>query len=181
MRINFLRIGLLLVIIGAVLLVNFWTAPLPEYGIISIGEVKPGETVSYSLFMAPVGSGNLIIGYATLPGRSSSAPIPTEVVLPIHLVVTSPSNVTLVDVEVVTPYTTQLSFNERGEYIVHATNMGNEQSAIPVGLNFPREGNVVNREADKFLVSLLLTVSGLVLFCLGLGMSLFSKHVVKSQ
>ena len=88
--------------------------------------------------------------------------------LPIHLVVTSPSNVTLVDVEVVTPHSVQINFDERGEYVVHATNIGDEESNIPIGINFPRDNNVVNRENDKFLISIILTVSGLVLFCLGL-------------
>ena len=84
-----------------------------------------------------------------------------------HLMVVSPSNVTLVDTEFVTPHTVQLNFDQRGEYIVKVTNMGNESYPIPVSLKFPRDGDVVYREEDKFLVSLVLTISGVVLFCLG--------------
>jgi hypothetical protein len=195
MRINlaklgsFTRLGLILMIIGAVLLFNFWTAPLPLSTKMGTANVDPGETLSYGLFMAPVGLGNLVVEGDTLvppeapPNATGGGPIridepPTRVVfeVPVHLVVVSPSNVTLVDVEFVTPHTVQLNFDERGEYIVHATNTGNESYPIPVSLKFPRDSAVENRETDKFIVSLILTVSGLVLFCLGLSTSLFLKH-----
>ena len=195
MRINFTRsgsftrLGLILMIIGAVLLFNFWTAPLPLSTKMGSGYVDPGETLSYGLFMAPVGLGNLVVEGDTLVApepppnaNASGGPIrvdepPTRVVfvVPVHLAVVSPSNVTLVDAEIVTPHTVQLNYDERGEYIVHATNMGNESYPISVSLKFSRDGDVVNREADKFLVSIILTVSGLVLFCLGLSASLFLK------
>ena len=190
MRINVTRIGLIVTIIGAILLSSLWVAPVTQTEKAGLAYVKPGETFSYGLFMAPVGLGNLVIESDTLVApepppnaNASGGPVrvdepPTRVVfkVPVHLVVVSPSNVTLVDVECVIPHTVQLNFNERGEYIVQATNMGNESYPIPVSLKFPRDGDVVYREADKFLVSLILTVSGLVLFCLGLSTSLFLKH-----
>ncbi|MCL2173131.1 MAG: hypothetical protein FWB84_05775 [Candidatus Bathyarchaeota archaeon] len=178
MRINTTRLGLILLILGSVLLFNFWAAPLPQSAKVSIGEVDPGETLSYSLFMAPVGLGNFVVGGETITTGAAQAvgPIRIEIVLPIHLVIVSPSNETLVDVDVVAPHTVQINFNERGEYIVHATNMGDERSPIPVALEFPRDSDVVNREADKFFVSLILTVSGAALFCLGLSISLISKY-----
>ena len=189
MRINFTRLGLIVLIIGVILLSSLWTAPVMQTRKAGLAYVEPGETFSYGLFMAPVGLGNLVVEGDTLvaPEPSSNVtgggPIrvdepPTRVVfeVPVHLVVVSPSNVTLVDVEFVTPHTVQLNFDERGEYIVHVTNMGNESYPIPVSLKFPRDGGVVYREADKFLVSLILTISGLVLFCLGLSTSLFLKH-----
>jgi hypothetical protein len=180
-------------IIGAVLLFNFWTAPLPLSAKMGTGSIEPGETRSYGLFMAPVGLGNLVVESDTLvaptPPPNATAvngaiyvdgsPTSVEFVAPVHLVVVSPSNVTLVDVDIVTPYTVQLNFDERGEYIVHGTNLGNESYPISVSLKFSRDGDVEHREADKFLVSLILTVSGFVLFCLGLGTSLFLKHKEK--
>ncbi|MGD6810474.1 MAG: hypothetical protein ACQCN3_12315 [Candidatus Bathyarchaeia archaeon] len=178
-----------MIIIGAVLLFNFWTAPLPMLAKMGTGSIEPGETRSFGLFMSPVGLGNIVVESDTLVAptpppdavavdgaiRVDGSPTRVEFVAPVHLVVVSPSNVTLVDEEVVTPHTVQLNFDERGEYIVHATNMGNESYPISASLKFSRDGNVVNREADKFLVSLILTVSGVVLFCLGLSTSLFLK------
>ena len=186
MRINFTslrsftRLGLVLIIIGMVLLFNFWTAPLPQSSKMDLGYVKTGESLDYGLFMAPVGLGNLVVEGDTLeykPDIDDITRLKYEV--PVHLVVVSPSNLTLVDVEFVTPHTVQLNFDERGEYIVHVTNIGNESYPIPVSLKFPSGEDVVNREADKFFVSVILTVSGVVLFCLGLGISLFLKHKKK--
>ena len=176
MRIDLTRLGSILIIIGIVLLFNFWTAPIPTLGISTIGEFEPGETSSTSLLVAPVGLGNLLLGQTRIGRLDSSHYIPTEFILPIHLVVTSPSRVTIVDVEVTTPYTIQLNFDERGEYIVHATNIGDNKSAIPIGLNFPKDGDAMYREADKFLVSSIFTISGVVLFCLGLINSMILKH-----
>jgi hypothetical protein len=187
---NFTRLGLILMIIGAVLLFSLWTASLPWSSKMGSGLVKPGETLSYGLFMAPVGLGNLVLEGDTLvaptpppnanasggPVRVDAPPIRVEFDVPVHLVVVSPSNVTLVDEEIVTPHTVQLDFEERGEYIVHGTNMGNESYPISVSIKFPPDSNVENRESDKFLVSLILTVSGFVLFCLGLSTSQFYKH-----
>ncbi len=53
--------------------------------------------------------------------------------------------------------------------------MGNESYPISVSLKFPQDSDVENREADKFLVSLVLTVSGVGLFCLGESASLLLK------
>jgi hypothetical protein len=179
MRINFTRLGLILMIIGAVLLFNCWTAQPPFSSKAGYGYIEPGETLRVSLFVAPWGLGNLVVEGDTLtrgPSIETDGPTRVEFIVPVHLVVASPSNVTLVDVETVTPHTIQLNFDERGEYTVHATILGNESYPISVSLKFPQDGDVVNREADKFLVSLILTVSGLVLFCLGLSASLFLKH-----
>jgi hypothetical protein len=62
-------------------------------------------------------------------------------------------------------HTVPITFDKRGEYVVHVTNMSAERYPIPVGFEFPRNGDVVNREADKFLVSIILMVSGVVLLC----------------
>jgi len=178
MRINVTRLGFIVMIIGVILLSSLWTASVMQTRKAGFGYVEPGETSSYGLFMAPVGLGNFVVeGIALVPPSQADEP-PTRVVfeVPVHLVVVSPSNVTLVDMEIGTPHTVQLNFNERGEYVVYATNLGNESYPITLSLNFPRDGGVVYREADKFLVSLILTISGVVLFCLGLITSLFLKH-----
>jgi hypothetical protein len=129
--------------------------------------------------MAPVGLGNLVVGGETVirePSIETTGPTKITYVIPIHLVVVGPSNITLIDEEVVTPYTVQINFDKRGEYIIQATNRGEESVPIPVALNFPRDGDVVNRETDKFFVGTILTISGIVFFCLNLSTSLFVKR-----
>jgi hypothetical protein len=191
MRINATRLGFIVLLIGVILLSSLWTASVMQNRKAGLAyDVEPGETFSYGLFMAPVGLGNLVVeGDMVVPptpsanvtgdgstGYYSGSLSRVVFEVPVHLVVVSPSNVTLVDMEIGTPHTVQLNFNERGEYVVYATNLGNESYPITLSLNFPRDGGVVYREADKFLVSLILTISGVVLFCLGLITSLFLKH-----
>lgn len=174
MRINTKRLGLILVIIGAILLFNVWTAPVIHMYKTQLDPVESGETFAYGLFMAPVGLGNITFDGEVLkviPG--SSGPMFVDVVVPMHVVVVSPSGVVLVDTEAVTPCSFKVNFVERGEYVVYVTNMSEEEYSIPVAVEFPQDTGVVYREADKFLVSLILTVSGVVLFCLGLITSLF--------
>jgi hypothetical protein len=194
MRINTLtRLGLIFLILGTVLLFSIWTSPVVQSIKAGIGTVDPGETFAYGLFMSPVGLGNLVVEGDTLmappPSKSELAnPNPDgsiHVDAPVirveyevfaHLVVVSPSGVILVDVEVATPYTVPIGFTERGEYVVYVTNLGDETVPIPISVKFPKDSGVVNREADKFFVSIVLTVSGVALFCLGLSTSLILKH-----
>jgi hypothetical protein len=176
MRINTTRLGIILLIIGAILLFNVWTARVIQTKT-QLDPVKSGQTFAYGLFMAPVGLGNITFDgevMKVIPG--SSGPILVNVAVPMHVVVVSPSGVVLVNTEAVTPCSFKVDFAERGEYVVNVTNKSHEDNPIPVAVEFPKDTGVVYREADKFLVSVILTVSGVVLFCLGLGMSLFLKH-----
>jgi hypothetical protein len=91
------------------------------------------------------------------------------------VVVVSPSGVVLVDAEAVTPCSFKVNFVERGEYVVNVTNLSEEDNPIPVAVEYPKDTGAVYREADKFLVSVILTVSGMALFCLGLITSLFLR------
>jgi uncharacterized membrane protein len=176
MRINATRLGLILVIIGAILLFTVWTAPVIQFSKTQLAPVESGGTFAYGLFMAPVGLGNIVFDGEVLkviPG--SSGPMFVDVAVPMHVVVVSPSGVVLVDTEAVTPCSFKVDFTERGEYVVSVTNMGDEEYSIPVAVEFPKDASIVYREADKFLVSLILTVSGVVLLCLGLITSLFLR------
>ena len=175
MRINTKRLGLILVIIGAILLVNVWTARVYETGA-QFDPIKSGETFAYGLFIAPVGLGNITFNGEVLkmdPG--SSGPVFVNVTVPMHVVVVSPSGVVLVDTDAVTPCSFKVNFVERGEYVANVTNLSDEDNSIPIAVEFPKDAGVVYREADKFLVSVILTVSGVVLFCLGLITSLFLR------
>jgi hypothetical protein len=177
MRINFTRLGLILVILGAVLLFNVWTIPVMQYFTVQGMPVGPDETFAHGLFMAPVGLGNIVVEEAVLVFDPEVGDlVNVKFAIPVHLVVVSPSDIVLFDETIVTPYTVQVNFDERGEYVVYITNMADESYSIPVSLKFPRDGDVVNREADKFIVSIILTASGLALFCLGLTTTLFVKH-----
>jgi len=180
MRVNTIRLGLILLIIGVVLLFNVWTVPVIQTYKTSAEAVAPGETFEYFLFMAPVGLGNLFVdGNAIVgpPTTEGGSPIWATYDVCARLVVVSPSNSTLVDVEIATQYySVPINFDERGEYVIYVTNMGDETIPIPIGVQFSHDGNVVYREADKFLVGIILTVSGTVLFCLSLSTYLIAKH-----
>ena len=188
MRVNFIvRLGFILLILGVVMLFNFQQTYMPISSIRAT-TIGSGETLSYSEFMGPVGLGNVIVGYNVLPGGNSHRgftsdlpiQIPDEVVLPIRLVIVNPLNVTLVDMELVTPCSIPVDFDKRGEYVIYVTNLADdEQSIFPVGLNFPGAGNydvAKSKEVDKFFVSMVLMVSGVIVFCLGLLVSLVLKY-----
>jgi len=177
MRINFTRLGLILVILGAVLLFSVWTSPVMQYFTMQGLPVEPDETFAHGLFMAPVGLGNIVLEEdVSMFDPEVGDLVNVKLHIPVHLVVVSPSDTVLVDETIVTPYTVQVNFDERGEYVVYITNMADESYPIPLSLKFPRDGSVVNREADKFFVSTILLISGAILLCLGLSLSLIIKH-----
>jgi hypothetical protein len=193
MRINTTRLGLIVLLIGVILLSSVCTATVLQNRKTQIGVVEPGATFAYGLFMAPLGLGNLWIEGDTMVAPPASQyeldhpnadgsihvnadPIRVEYEMFVHLVVVSPSGVTLVDEEGSTPYFVPVDFDERGEYVVYVTNLGNETGPIPVSVKFPPNSGVVYREADKFLVSIILTASGAALLCIGLSTTLITKH-----
>jgi hypothetical protein len=163
-------------------LINASSEHLPEVAIWGFGEVDVNETYCYVLSTAPVGIGNLTVGYANAPsGESSSADAPPSglfpdaYVLPIHLEVKDPANQTLVEQDLVTPGSFEVDFKTRGQYSVYITNKGNESSPMPIGVRFD-EGKSQNREADKYILSIILTVSGVASIVIGIVMKLISKQ-----
>ena len=143
------------------------------------GEVSPGETSCNVLLMAPVGQGNLTIGYNKSPGSRQQLPswMNESVTAPIHLKVTDPANQTLLEQDIVTPGTFPIEFKTRGQYNVYITNNGKMAITIPIGTTFEM-GNPQNREADKYLLSLLLIAAGAVCTVVGLTVNLVSKRLV---
>jgi hypothetical protein len=99
-----------------------------------------------------------------------------SVTVPVHLKVTDPANRTLLEQDMVTPGTFPIEFKTRGEYRVYLTNNGNEKSPIPIGTTFEL-GNPQNREADKYLLAIVLTMSGAVFIAAGLTMKFASKKL----
>jgi len=177
MRINATaRFGLILLILGVIMLLNVWATPMSSVKA-RIGRVESGETFGYGLFLAPVGLGTIGLDGETITmGPGDDGPVSVKVVAPVRLVVVSPSGETLVDMEDVMPYSVDVDFTERGEYVVYVTNLSDETIPIPVSVDFPRDTGIVYREADKFLVSIILTASGIALFCIGLIATLITKH-----
>jgi hypothetical protein len=166
-----------MLITGLILLLNSWSSHVPNYASLSSGEVKANETLSYSVFIAPVGIGNITIGYHRQPGSSlpSTPGMNDSVVLPVHLSVKTPVNQTLIEKDIITPYSFQTNFNERGEYTVHVTNKGAEASSIPIGLIFLETNGNSNRETDKFSLSVILMICGLALFSINLITKVMKK------
>jgi hypothetical protein len=140
------------------------------------GEIDPGETSCKVLFMAPVGKGNLTVGYNIPPGRSSALSqfLPEYVVLPVNLKVIDPAGQTLLEKDIITPAISQINFDTRGEYKVYLTNNGSERSGIGIGTMF-ESNNPQNREADKYLLSCTLIAVGAVVVAVGLTLNLVSK------
>jgi hypothetical protein len=162
--------GIIMLIIGLILLLNSWSSHVPNYASLSPGQVKANETLSYSVLIAPVGIGNITIGYHRQPGSSvpSTPGMNDSVVLPVHLVVKNPANQTLIEKDIITPYSFQTNFKERGEYAISVTNKGAEASSIPMGLIFLETNGNSNRESDKFSLSILFVICGLALFSINL-------------
>ena len=142
------------------------------------GEVNPGETSCNVLFMAPLGAGNLTVGYNKDPASSQQLPtwMNESVVVPVHLKVTNPANQTLIEQDIVTPATFPIKFDTRGEYRVYLTNNGQERSPLPVGTTFELN-NPQNREADKYQLSLFLIAAGTVCIVAGLALNFVSKRL----
>jgi hypothetical protein len=159
-------------------LLNSYSSHVPNYSTYSFGEAKPNEVLNYSVLIAPVGIGNLTIGYNEEPGSSVPlAPgVNESVTSTIHLLVKNPANQTLIEQDIVTPSSFQINFNQRGEYTVYITNKGIETTSIPMGLIFSQTNGNANRETDKFTLSIVFTVFGLVLVCVSLIMTLISKR-----
>jgi hypothetical protein len=155
---------------------NASSAHVPTNSLYSFGDVGVKETCSYILLMAPVGPGNLTVGYFRLPGSvSPSVPgLGDFVLLPVHLKIIDPTNQTLFEKDIVTPRSFKLDFTIRGQYSVYLTNNGNKTSPIPIALQF-EQGNSQNKEADKYLLSLILTIVGITLISVELSAAIFSK------
>jgi len=174
---NIMRIGTVSLIVGLILLLNASSEHVPLNVIFGRGEVSVNETGGYVMFMAPVGVGNLTVGFLRYPGSFHPAPPGFEdsVVLPVHMKVDDPTNRTIVEQDIVTPYSFEVDFKARGFYKVYLTNKGTETTTIPVGLRF-EPNNPQNREADKYLLSILLAALGAILVSAGVVINFVSKH-----
>ena len=179
---NITRVGLVTLIVGAILLLNSWSEHVAGNIIYGAGEINVNETGGYVMFMAPVGDGNLTVGFRRYSDVHAPGPPGFEefVVVPVHIKVDDPANRTIIDEDIVTPDFFEVDFSSRGLYKVYLTNNGNETAYIPIGLRF-KQNNPQNREADKYLLSLILIVLGGVIVVVGFVMKLFEKQKTAKQ
>lgn len=169
-----MRVGIAFFVIGLLLFINASSSHVPRNTVFNFGDAGVNETISYVLSIAPVGAGNLSIGYFRLPGTNSpSVPgIGDFVSLPVYVRITSPTNQTIIEKHITTPDSLRLDFIQRGQYNVYLTNNGKNSSPIPIALQF-EQGNPENREADKYLLSLVFTIGGIALTSITLIFNFF--------
>jgi hypothetical protein len=149
------------------------------------GEVKVGEISCNVILIGPVGRGNITVGFfktsETTPMSDGGPPVglfPDYVVLPVYVKVVDPSNKVLFENDMITPGSFTVDFVRRGEYKIYLTNNGEKISSIPVGTEFDLSkdvNNIQNIEADKYLLSITLTLLGAGLVSIGVIIQL-SKH-----
>jgi hypothetical protein len=150
------------------------------YSIYSQGEVNVNETSCVVMLMAPVGPGNITVGYFRQSGSPSAPGINASVTLPVHIKIVDPSGQTIIEKDTITPTAFPIAFQARGQYKVYITNNGAEKSPIPIGSQF-EQGNAQNREADKFVAAVTLTVIGAVLVAIGVALRSTSKRSIVKE
>jgi uncharacterized membrane protein len=179
---NITRAGFVLLIVGLILLMNASSSHVPRHVRVSYGELDEGESQKYVILIAPVGPANMCIGLQ--PESSSDLPPGffqydlTDV--PVHMIFTDPDNNIIAEEDVITPYCFDATFNERGAYNVHVTNNGNATTTMPIDIFFDFH-NPDNKEADKYVLSLILIVLGGVVVVVGFVMNFFEKQKTAKQ
>jgi hypothetical protein len=175
---NLTRIGLVSLIIGSILLLNTSSSHVSGHSTVSYGILDEGQSQTYFILIAPVGPANMCIGlhpdnpYSSLPAGFNQYDL-TDV--PVHVKFVDANNKTVVEKDIITPYCFDVNFGTRGTYTVQVTNNGNASTTMPLGIIFDFN-NPANREADKYLVSLILVVLGPMLTFVGLALDIISKH-----
>jgi hypothetical protein len=95
--------------------------------------------------------------------------------VPVHVKFIDLNNNTIAEKDVITPYCFDVTFNERGAYNVYVTNNGNATTTMPLGIIFDFH-NPENREADKYMLSIVLTALGAAITAAGFVITFVSKH-----
>jgi uncharacterized membrane protein len=174
---NITRVGFVLLIVGLILLMNASSSHVSGYLSHKYGELDEGESQSYLILTAPVGPANMCIGLQS--GSSSGLPPGffqydlTDV--PVHMKFTDPNNNIIAEKDVITPYCFDVTFNERGVYTVQVTNNGNATTTMPLVVIFDFH-NPDNKEADKYVLSIILTALGALLITIGIAMKFVWGH-----
>ena len=177
---NITRVGTVALIVGLILLMNAWSEHVAGNIIYGAVKVNVTETNGYVMYMPPVGVGNLTVGFHRYPESTYPSPpgFVDNVVVPVHMKVDDPANQTIFEQDLVTPQSFEVTFTTRGLYTVYLTNNGNETVHIPIGLRF-KQGNPANREADKYLLSILLIALGAVIVVVGFVLNFFKVQKTK--
>lgn len=179
---NITRAGLVLLIVGLILLMNASSSHVSGHLSSSYGLLDEGETQSYVILTAPVGPANMCIGLHPnrLPGMPPGFGQYDLTDVPVHLKVTDPNNQTVAEQDIITPYCFDVNFDTRGAYTVHVTNKGTNTTSMPLGIIFDFH-NPANKEADKYLLSIVLTALGAVAVVVGFFVNFFKKQKTAKQ
>lgn len=174
---NITRIGFVSLIIGLILLLNASSSHVSGHLSVSYDILDEGQTQTYVVLTAPVGPANMCIGLR--PTTSTGLPPGfnqydlTEV--PVHVKFVDANNKTVAEKDVITPDCFDVNFGARGVYTVYLTNNGNASTTMPLSVIFDFH-NPANREADKYLFSIVLTALGAVITAAGFVINFVSKQ-----
>ena len=170
---NITRAGSALLIVGLILLLNASSSHVARRSSVNYGMLDEGESQSYVILTAPVGPANMCIGlHSENPFADELPPGFNQYDLtdvPVHMKLTDPNNNTIVEKDVITPYCFDVTFNQRGAYTVHVTNNGNATTTMPLVIIFDFF-NPENKEADKYVLSIILTALGALLVTVGIAL-----------
>lgn len=173
---NLKRIGFASLIIGLILLLTSASSNTSGLKTYSFDSLDENQTQTYKILIAPVGPANVSIGFSPEPAPylpEGFSQIETN--LPVHFILTDTKNKTLAEQNVITPHFLDIDFKTRGVYTVYVTNKGTEEVCIPIGVQF-EYNNPQNKEADKFLLSLISTVLGAVVVCTDFVVNFVSRR-----
>jgi len=175
---NITRVGLVSLIVGLILFMNASSSHVSGNLTCSFDILDENDTQSYVILTAPVGPANMAVGLPPTrhPGLPEGFGQYDLVDVPVHLKVTDADNKTLVEQDVVTPYSFDADFKERGIYTVYVTNKGTEKTTMPLTVIFDFN-NPQNREADKFMLSIVLTAVGAAIIVVGFVINFVSKSL----
>jgi len=174
---NITRIGFVFLIVGLILLMNASSSYVSGYTTHIYGTLEQNETLPYVILIGSVGPTTLAIGGADHPLRGSPGGSNVVANVSVHMIVTDPQNNTLAEQDVITPYLLDVDLKSRGAYTISVTNKDAKESAIPLTVIF-ETNNPENKEADKYLFSLILTGIGLTILVIGFVINL---HGSKKQ
>lgn len=179
---NLTRLGFASLIVGLILIFNSSSSHVSGIKTRSFGALDENQAQTYLVMMASVGPANLGIGLQTsrpegLPEGLSDSDYSDVIV---HVKFVDPNNKTIIEENIVTPYTFDVNFKTRGIYTVYVTNKGAEKTNMPLSIIFDLH-NPQNKDADKFLLSIVLTVVGAILVVVGVIMNLIMKHTQRKS
>ena len=150
------RLGVTLFLLGLIMLPFSLKGLSPKVGM-SYGSIKPKETQYYIILAPPVGEVNLTIGEGMFERVEG---------IQLLIKVVSPNEEILTELNLITPYSFTVCFDQRGAYKVYFANQGDKESSVPLTIEF--YGGLSNIEKDKIFVNEILLAVGVTFILLGI-------------